>query len=111
MSMAAMQVKAWLEGERDSGVTVQGRCNAAAACIHQCRIEVPSALTAGDIHPLLQPLRCPPLPPSPVSSPLPFANNSLPVFPWPCLPYLPLEKMLQAWSSHLHGQQCCKGAF
>ena len=42
-----MQVRAWLEDQKESVVTVQGRCSAAATCVHQCRIEAPSELVAG----------------------------------------------------------------
>jgi hypothetical protein len=42
-----MQVRAWLGEQKESVVTVQGQCSAAATCVHQCRIEAPSELVAG----------------------------------------------------------------
>ncbi len=45
-----MQVRAWLEEPKESVVTVQGQCSAAATCVHQCRIEAPSELVAGSSH-------------------------------------------------------------
>ena len=45
-----MQVRAWLEEQEESVVTVQGQCSPAATCVHQCRIEPPSQLVAGSRH-------------------------------------------------------------
>lgn len=45
-----MQVRAWLEDQRESVVTVQGQCSPAATCLHQCRIEAPPELVAGSSH-------------------------------------------------------------
>ena len=45
-----MQVRAWLEDQKESVVTVQGQCSAAATCVHQCRIEAPLQLVAGSNH-------------------------------------------------------------
>ena len=42
-----MQVRAWLEDHKESVMTVQGQCSAAATCVHQCRTEAPSELVAG----------------------------------------------------------------
>ncbi len=45
-----MQVRAWLEDQEESVMTVQGQCSPAATCLHQCRIEAPSELVAGSSH-------------------------------------------------------------
>ncbi len=45
-----MQVRAWLEEQQESVMTVQGQCSPAATCLPQCRIEAPSELVAGSSH-------------------------------------------------------------
>ncbi|KAL0032084.1 hypothetical protein WJX77_004214 [Trebouxia sp. C0004] len=46
-SAGPYEVRAWLEEQEESVVTVQGQCSPAATCVHQCRIEAPSELVAG----------------------------------------------------------------
>ncbi|DBA83503.1 TPA: hypothetical protein ACH3X2_006431 [Trebouxia sp. C0005] len=46
-SAGPYEVRAWLEEQKESVMTVQGHCSAATTCVHQCRIEAPSQLVAG----------------------------------------------------------------